>query len=220
VTPAPWAGVGSVATSAPVLAADAKLTCVKAGLITISDPGQAFVTSEMAGAVAGIASLAAAAKEDWGYWDGLRGPLVEWLQGIQGDGVTSLLPMLNTRAGGAFWSWDESKKLTDPDCRGGSYFEHLAKCLPGKPPVDGGPPRPPRDPGAEPVGLFDLDNPITPIVTAPVAGVVKGGQLVAKGGGLALRGGRAVGGKVVGGVRDGARALGGVGDGALGLVGL
>jgi hypothetical protein len=185
-------------------------------MISITSPGQGFVSAELASAVAGLAGIAGAAKEDWGSFEGLRTPLLEWLQRIQGDGITSLLAMLSTPAAGALWSFDESKKLTDPDCQGASYLEHLAKCLPGKPPVDGGPPRPPHDPGAEPVGLFDLDNPITPLVTLPVSGVVRGGQLVGRGGQLAARGG----GKVFEGVKDGVRGAVGLGDDALGLVGL
>lgn len=223
VTPAPWANGGAgIETDAPVLAADAKLSCVRCGTITITSPGQAFVTAELAGAGAALAGLAAAAKEDWGYWEGMREPLVEWLQRIQGDGVTSLISMLSTRAGGAYWSFDESKKLTDPDCQGAEYFDHLAKCLPGKPPIDGppGPPRPPRDPGAEPVGLLDLDNPITALVTLPVSGVVKGAQVGVRGGGWVARGIGAGGKKALGGLRDGARGAIGLGDDALGLVGL
>jgi uncharacterized Zn-binding protein involved in type VI secretion len=131
-------------------------------------------------------------------WEELAPRIAEWLKMVQDDGIAQLLFMISPGVGNAFFAAGEVGKFYDPDCRFPEYMEHLAKCFPGDPPFEMGPPKGPRPPAhpvpvpnrrpripneaIEPVGLLDLDNPITFIVTAPVTGPVRGLQLGAKGG--------------------------------------
>jgi uncharacterized Zn-binding protein involved in type VI secretion len=127
----------------------------------------------------------------------------EWLERIQENGIAELLHMVSPGLGAAYFAAGELGKLFSPECRGSEYFKHLAKCLPAKPPGEpGGPdgpgpqhpvpsvrrgPRYAPDPGAEPVGFFDLDNPITDVALLAGGGLAKGGELAVEGG---VRGGR------------------------------
>lgn len=115
------------------------------------------------------------------WLEGVQQTGLEWLQRVMGNEVGDMLLKASLAAGGAYWAVDEANKLNDKDCRE-DYLEHLAKCLPGKPPIGGGPPRyrGPPDLPVEPVGFFSWDNPITTVVTLPVGGVAKGLGLLPK----------------------------------------
>jgi uncharacterized Zn-binding protein involved in type VI secretion len=145
----------------------------------------------------------------------LNTAIVKWLEGVQatglellqrvlGDEVQDLLLKVSLTASGAYWALDETMKLNDKECRE-NYIEHVAKCWPGTPPVPpGGPPpryRGPPDLPVEPVGVFDWDNPITPLVMAPVGPIAKGVGAVPEGISLIP--------KAPGAIKDGVEALGG-----------
>ena len=142
----------------------------------------------------------------------LRDQISEWLDRVQSDGLQDLLALMNYPLAAAYYPFDEASKLTDPDCHGMSYFQHLAKCLPGSPPDPPEGPRPPHDPGAEPVGFFDLDNPITDLALLPV-GAVRGIGVAAEGGGALVEGG----GRLL--VKGGGALIKGGGDLVSGAVG-
>ena len=123
--------------------------------------------------------------------------------------------MIDPGVGGAYFGFGELGKLADPDCRGAEYLKHLAKCLPSKPP--GEPPegptpqhRPIYDPPVQPVGFFDLDNPITDVALLGAGGLARGGELGIEG---AVKGGKWA-------LKGAGDLLGGAADDLGGLVGL
>lgn len=139
--------------------------------------------------------------------DGMRllDQINEWLVRIRESGIAELLNMVSPALGQAYFAAGEVSNLFSPECRGAEYFEHLAKCLPSKPPGWDDRPPPPRnrapaplryhgppDPGAEPVGLLDPTNPVTAVVMLPFTAVRGAGVAVS----AAPRAGRAAVGAV------------------------
>lgn len=134
----------------------------------------------------------------------LREQILEWLERVRENGIAELLHMVSPGLGASYFVAGEMAKLFSPECRGTEYFKHLAKCLPSKPPGwdDRDPPprypipapsryRPPHDPGAEPVSLFDPLNPVTDVVMLPFTAVRGAGVAVEGAAEAAPRVGRA-----------------------------